>query len=132
MKVRWILVICTTAFVAALALPLPAAGLHDQPAEDVSGTWELKLESPGGSGSATLVLRQQGRKITGRYRGRMGESAVEGSIDGKRIEFSVVLKFQDTSYNVRYSGTVEGDAMRGNAQFDDSGSGRWSARRVRG
>lgn len=98
-------------------------------AADVSGTWDLVVETPQGKGTPYITVRQQDGKLSGRYYGRMGESALEGTLRDNRIQFSVTLRFQDQSFTVTYSGTVEGDAMRGTAQFGDSGSGTWTAKR---
>ncbi len=96
---------------------------------DVSGTWDMAVESQQGTAHPTIVLKQSGEKITGTYRGRMGETSLEGTIRGDRIRFSVTLKFQDQPITITYSGTVQNDTMRGTAQFGDSGSGSWSASR---
>ena len=41
----------------------------------------------------------------------------------------MTLKFQDQSFNVEYTGTVDADSMKGTARFGDAGTGSWSAKR---
>ncbi len=96
---------------------------------DVTGTWDLTVESTQGTGSAVLNLKQDGGRITGRYSGRMGEVPLSGTVEADRIEFSVTLSFQNTQFTVVYTGTVEGETMKGKVRFGDAGSGHWSARR---
>lgn len=75
------------------------------------------------------MLKQAGERLTGSYKGRLGDSALEGSIKGNEIRFAVKLKFQDQEVTITYSGTVEKDSMKGTAQFGDRGSAPWTARR---
>ncbi len=96
---------------------------------DVAGTWDMTVESPQGSGHSTVVLRQDGSRLTGTYRGRIGESALEGIIHEDQIRFSVTLKFKDQPITVTYTGSVDRQTMRGTAQFGDYASADWSARR---
>jgi len=98
---------------------------------DVTGTWLMTVEAPEGIAHPTILLKQEGERITGTYRGRMGESGLSGTIKGSEIRFSVTLKFQDVSYVVVYSGSVTDDSMKGTARFGDSGTGNWSAKRTR-
>ena len=96
---------------------------------DVTGTWLMTVEAPEGTAHPTILLKQEGERITGTYRGRMGESDLSGTIKGGEIRFSVTLKFQDVSYVVVYSGSVSDDSMKGTARFGDAGTGDWSAKR---
>ncbi len=98
-------------------------------ATDVTGAWLMTVEAPEGTAHPTILLKQEGEKITGTYRGRMGESELSGTIKGSEIRFSVTLKFQDVSYVVVYSGSVSDDSMKGTARFGDTGTGDWSAKR---
>ena len=116
----WILLI-------AFAWPGPA-----KPAvADVTGTWLMTVEAPEGTAHPTILLKQEGERITGTYRGRMGESDLSGTIKGADIRFSVTLRFQDVSYVVVYSGSVSDDSMKGTARFGDTGTGNWSAKRTK-
>src|SRR6266498_4923388 len=95
---------------------------------DVSGTWDLKVQTSGRTATPTIILVQEGEKLTGTYRGRLGESKLEGTIKGAEITFAVNLKFQDQDLKIVYSGTVDDDSMKGTAQFGDRGAGDWTAK----
>jgi len=99
---------------------------------DVSGTWDLKVETSGGTGTPTIILAQEGEKITGTYRGRLGESRLDGTIKGNEIAFSVNVKFENQVLTVVYKGTVDKDSMRGTVRFGDRGTGNWTGRRKTG
>jgi hypothetical protein len=96
---------------------------------DVTGVWDLTVESQEGTAHPTVTLKQEGERVTGRYEGKIGASSLEGTIKGNEIRFSVSLKFQDVAYTVTYNGTVSEDSMKGTARFSNTGTGNWSARR---
>jgi hypothetical protein len=96
---------------------------------DASGTWDLTVETQQGTATPSVTLVQSGEKLSGTYRGRMGDSKVEGSVRGSDIQFTVTLRFQDQAHVISYSGTVAGDTMKGTVQFGDRGSGTWSGKR---
>jgi len=121
-------------FVVALLL-LTILGMPALPvapeAMDVTGTWDLAVETQEGTAHPSITLKQEGETITGTYQGQMGKSNLEGTVKGNDIKFTVTLKFQDVTYTVTYTGTVGDDTMKGAARFGDAGSGTWSAKRRR-
>ncbi len=119
---------CVLAAALALSIVLLRPGGAAEDA-NVAGTWEITVRSTQGTGRPTIILRQDGSHLTGTYRGRMGESALEGTIRENHIRFSVTLKFQDQPISVTYDGTVDQETMRGTAQFGDDGAADWSAKR---
>lgn len=96
---------------------------------DVSGTWDLKVETQQGTATPSVTLVQSGEKLSGTYHGRMGDAKVEGTVRGSNIQFTVTLSFQDQAHVISYSGTVTGDTMKGTVRFGDRGSGTWSGTR---
>src|SRR6266540_7011779 len=65
--------IITAAFLLAAALTVGAQSTN------VSGNWKLAFETPNGAANPSLVLKQEGEKLTGTYKGRFGESPLEGA-----------------------------------------------------
>ena len=96
---------------------------------DVTGSWDMAVEASQGKATPVLTLRQDGEKVSGTYRGQMGQSDIQGTVKGNAIRFSVVLKFEDKEVTVVYSGTVTSNLMQGTVQFGGVGSGKWSAAR---
>jgi hypothetical protein len=71
---------------------------------DVTGTWR----GLAGPGSLTLVLKQQGPKVSGRVSGGVrGSGALEGSVEGD------VFRFTTTFSALKGEATVAGDEMTG-------------------
>jgi hypothetical protein len=123
---------CCLSVVALLLTVLGVPALPVVPeGTDVTGTWDLTVETREGTAHPSITLKQEGEKITGTYQGRMGKSNLEGIVKGDDIRFAVTLKFQDVTYTVTYAGTIDGDTMKGTARFGDAGSGAWSAKRRR-
>src|ERR1700740_2625304 len=53
---------------------------------NVAGTWNIAVESPNGTGTPTVVFKQEGETLTGTYKGRFGDSSVKGTIKGNDIK----------------------------------------------
>jgi hypothetical protein len=99
---------------------------------DVTGTWDLTVQTRQGTATPSVTLQQSGEKLSGTYHGRMGDTKVEGTVRGNDIRFAVTLRFQDQAFVVTYTGTVDKDSMKGTVQFGDRGSGTWSGKRRSG
>ena len=96
---------------------------------NVSGNWKLTIETPNGPGSPSLVLKQDGEKLTGTYKGRFGESPLEGTVKGSEIKFSIKVNAQGQELQIDYAGTVEGDTMKGKVKFGEFGEGTFSGKK---
>jgi len=108
---------------------LASATLIAEPAK-VAGQWNFTVELEVGTGHPVVTFKQDGEKLTGTYDGRYGVSALEGTIKEKKIEFTVTMVAEGVSVSGVFSGTVEGDTMSGNVEFDEAGEGTWSATRT--
>jgi len=89
---------------------------------EVSGKWNMKVETSAGSGTPVFVLKQSGDTITGTYTGQLGEAAVKGTLKEKEIR----LEFKAGEINVVYTGTVDRNTMKGKAVFGNLGEGTFS------
>ena len=80
-----------------------------------TGTWTLSVNIDATDRTVTLSLRQEGTRLTGSIQGMMGSSEIQnGSIgsDGAfRFNASVTLK--EGTEEGMFSGTLEGNALRG-------------------
>src|SRR4051812_13726272 len=50
-----------------------AAAAQSDSRVDVSGTWTMAVETAAGSGTPTIVLKQDGETLSGHYSGQLGE-----------------------------------------------------------
>lgn len=101
-------------------------------AADVTGTWQITVETSQGSGTPAVVLQQQGEKLTGTFKSQIfGEAKLTGTVKGDAIEFSFEADAGGQTLKVSYKGTIEGPtSMKGTAVyagFDDKAT--WSAKK---
>lgn len=107
----------------ALSVPALAADAN------VTGTWTMNVEMSAGSGSPTFVLTQKGADLTGTYKGQLGEAPVTGTVKGNAVEMKYTLSAQGMELVVTYSGTVEGDTMKGKVSYGDMGEGTFTGKK---
>jgi imidazolonepropionase-like amidohydrolase len=88
----------------------PAAG-----AASLSGTWTLTSSLGAQQISSTLVLQQQGDRLTGNLQSeRFGTSEIsDGSVTGNGFRFSTTATIGGQSISLAYEGTATGNQMTG-------------------
>jgi hypothetical protein len=98
---------------------------------DVTGDWEMTMESPrGGEITRALHFEQDGEKITVTMEGRQGDEITgEGTIKGNEIEWTISRSTPRGGMTMAYKGTVDGDSMSGTVEMGDFGSFDWRAKR---
>jgi hypothetical protein len=121
------LALAAAASTAAAQTPAPAAKV------DVTGKWAVVMELSIGTSNPTLVLKQDGAKVTGTYTGRYGESKLTGTIDDKRqLAFQVALSAEGTDVTMFFSGEVSADGQlvaKGVVNIEGLGEGTWAAKK---
>ena len=73
------------AAVALAAMPAFAQEAARANKVDVTGTWELTVESPQGAMTITANYKQDGETLTGSHVSEMGESPLKGTVKGVDI-----------------------------------------------
>jgi hypothetical protein len=106
------------------ALPLFAV----RPA-DMTGTWDLAVETAAGPGHPVFAFKQQGDKLTGTYRGAFGEAPVTGTLQGASITFSIRVTAGGQDTVITYTGTVDGAAMKGKVTLGSFGDGTFTGKK---
>lgn len=92
----------------------------------VTGTWNMSVETSAGSGTPVFTLKQENDTlITGKYNGQFGEILVNGTIKANKI----VLKFTTNDIEFNYSGTVDGNTMKGKVVIASYGEGTFTGTR---
>ncbi|MBN1272735.1 MAG: hypothetical protein JXB26_10750 [Candidatus Aminicenantes bacterium] len=98
---------------------------------NVTGDWELTIQTPRGERTQQAHFEQDGENLTVTMEGRQGQIEAKGTVKGNKIEWSVTRETPRGEFTMTYTGTVEGDTMSGEVQMGDFGSGEWSAKRVK-
>jgi len=99
-------------------------------AADVTGTWQITVETSQGTGNPTATLQQTGEQLTGTFHSAVfGDAKLAGTVKGSAIEFAFEGNVEGQTLKVNYKGTIESPtAMKGTAVylgFDDKAT--WSA-----
>ncbi len=97
-----------------------------------SGEWDLTYNTPGGPRTVKAIFKVEGEKLTGTIKRPSGDAAAEGTVKGKEIFFSYVVRYNDNDLRITMSGTIEGDSMKGAVDFGGGGQDEWMAKRVGG
>ena len=121
------------ACVLAVAMPVYAqeAPKSDSKPEkiDVTGIWDMTVESPQGALEVVATLKQEGEKLTGTQASQMGEAALEGSVVGNEIKYTINIDAGGQQMSIVFAGKVEGDTMAGVFDFGGMGTASWTAKR---
>jgi hypothetical protein len=116
---------CTTTTSQKSAPPPPPAAK----VTDVTGTWELNVESPMGSRASDAVFTQTGETLGGKMVSPRGEVPLTGTIKGDAVNFSITVNAQGQTLQIDYTGTVTGDTMSGTVVFGSFGDGKWTGKK---
>jgi hypothetical protein len=93
-------------------------------AADVSGEWEAKVDIAGNAGTPTFTFKQDGDKLTGKYKGQFGEADLKGAVKGDEIEFSFEIQ---AGAEAKYKGKLEDGKLTGTCDYAGQADGTWTA-----
>ena len=118
------LIVVATLFLAGTAIIA-------QDTVNVTGNWILEVNTQaGGTTMPTVILKQDGEKLTGHYSSlSLGEADITGTIKGQQIDFGFKTEVQGFALQVRYTGTVKGDTMSGKISLGELGDGTFTGKR---
>lgn len=126
-KTRKFVIAFTTIF--AVGLIASAVSLAGVQSKSVTGTWKLTLETQNGNSNPTVTFKQEGEELTGTYKGRLGESPLKGTVKGSDIKWTIKVNAQGNELQIDYTGTLDGDTMKGKAKFGDFGEGTFTGKK---
>ena len=140
-------------FLSLFLLPLFMLSINAEEL-DVSGDWELEIETPRGKmirltkfvqegeklavtmkgirreGAGRDLMRERQRPMMGSQgRGPQGEVKAKGSVKGDEIEWTVSRDTPRGKMTTTYKGKISGDTMFGEVQFGNFGSFKWKVTR---
>ncbi len=106
----------------------PADTNGEPPTVDVTGVWDVQTSF----GNSKATLTQDGVEVSGSIESTRGQAEIQsGKVSGNEITLMIHVDAGDESFDVTYSGTVEGDEMKGTVETP-FGSSEWSAKREAG
>jgi len=97
---------------------------------DLTGEWVFEVQTDQGSGSPVFTFKQQGEKLTGKYKGLFGEADLTGTVKGNLMKFSFNADAQGTPVTIVYEGTVESNnSITGKVDLGGLGQGTFTGKR---
>jgi hypothetical protein len=97
---------------------------------DVTGKWDLTVNTDQGARPGTLTISRNGDTLAGSVSGPQGDIPVDISLKEKAITISMSVQTQNGTLNITMDGTVDGDQMSGQLTMGTSGTATWSAKRA--
>jgi hypothetical protein len=90
-------------------------------AQNVAGLWKASYRTPDGYlHESTLELQTDDLKITGKVFSSRGSVPItDGEVSGSRIAFRIVRRGNGAEFDVRFTGTVDGNVMKLAMQYPD-------------
>jgi hypothetical protein len=130
---KYVLAFALACLVVVSAVPALAqeAAKPEAKAEkvDVTGAWDMTVETPNGAMENVGTLKQDGEKLTGILAGQRGEIPIEGTVVGNEIKWVLSIDMGGQQMSIAFAGKVEGDTMTGLWEMGGMGSSAWTAKR---
>ncbi len=95
----------------------------------VGGQWEVRLEFGRGSAGNTLMLEQDGAKLKGTHHTEFYATDLSGLVAANTVKFQSSWRIEGQRLSYTFSGTVDGDQMKGVVNMGEYGETTWTAQR---
>lgn len=120
--------VVTLAFLVLLLTTATRAGVAD-----ITGKWSASFDTQIGVQNYTYDFVVKDTKLTGKAKSDLGESEIlEGKVEGDKVSFVEMLKFQDMDIRIQYTGTVASDdEIKFTRQVADFATEQLVAKRVK-
>ena len=121
-------VVVIAALAVALVSAAPVAAQDAKPV-DITGQWEMTVDSPQGQMTIAANFKQDGETLTGTHVSEMGEIPLKGTVKGVDIEYTLTLDMGGQQMTIVHKGKVEGDTIKGTAEIGGMGEIPFTAKR---
>ena len=130
---KYVVAVALICLVAAMALPAYAQEAPKQDAQpaavNVTGVWDMSVETPNGTIDNVATLKQEGEKLTGTLASQMGEIAMEGTVVGNEIKWVLNIDMGGQQMAIAFAGKVDGETMAGVFEMGGMGTAAWNAKK---
>lgn len=98
--------------------------------QDVSGNWQMSIQTPDGSLGALMSIAQSGDTITGNVQSELGAAPFSGRVKGDTLSFALSLDANGQFIEVNGNAVVSGgNTMNGQLIVAGMGGMPFSARK---
>jgi hypothetical protein len=117
---------CTLLALAFLAIA-PALALAQA---DISGSWDVTIDSPQGPAAVEATLKQDGENVTGQIISPLGNVELKGTMVKDTLTVNYSIPLQGQTLEITMNGKLEGaDVMKGAVVIVGLGEVPWTAKR---
>ncbi len=103
----------------------------EKPTINVTGKWELSIETPMGSMKINVDFLQEGASLSGKLSSQFGVSEFSGgTVSGNQISYNMVLSFAGQETDLYFSAIIEKDTMTGTVIQGTMGSAEFTGKRI--
>jgi hypothetical protein len=110
----------------ALSLTIPAAAAAQT---NVTGPWEVTIDSPQGAMTIDADLKQEGEALTGVITSPMGTVELKGTFKNNELAFSYTVPLQGQNLDITMTGKLAGETIDGLVAIAGLGEVPWKATR---
>ncbi|MBA4179085.1 MAG: hypothetical protein C0506_00710 [Anaerolinea sp.] len=96
----------------------------------IDGNWKVVMQSPMGARDATAEFASAGGALSGAFGGAAGAVPLSGSVDGNKVNWAATVNGPMGQMELKFDGTVDGDALSGTVAFGAFGSGSFTGTRA--
>jgi hypothetical protein len=107
---------------------VPAAAQSPPPA-DLTGAWDVTLETPQGATTLGANLKQNGEAVTGDITSPMGTLNLTGKMVDDTLSMAYSVPVQGNTMEITMTGKLAGDLMKGTIVIAGMGEIPWTAKR---
>jgi hypothetical protein len=100
-------------------------------AQSLSGDWDISLNTPIGPAQSRASLKHEGENLSGRIKTMFGEFPISGTLKDKDVTLKYTISADGNSLTVTLTGKLEGETMKGSADFETAGEGDWTAKKAK-
>jgi len=115
--------------VAMAAAPVVAQDAAKPKAVDITGAWEMTVETPQGTMVITANFKQDGEVLTGTHVSEMGEAPLKGTVKGADVEYTLTLDMGGQQMSFVHKAKVDGDTMKCSADIEGMGTIAFTAKK---
>jgi len=103
------------------------------PKASIAGKWNMSVDVPQqGPMNSVLLLKQDGKKLTGTLTGPQGEVPVEGEYTDGKISFAMSFQGSNGSMSLGFSGALKDNGtLAGTLDFGQGQTLNWTAERAK-
>src|SRR5579871_1706516 len=101
-----------------------------EPAADLTGRWDVRIQFAAGSSNHVLHVKQKGNQLVGTHQGDFTARDCNGTISGSEVRIaSSIGEVHGAALSYRFTGKIAGDRMSGALDMGEYLGAAWSATR---